>query len=470
MRNAVKKRKRLLAISVAMFMICGMALGYAALSSSLKISGTGTISANWDILFTNIEEMGRKGASSNQSEITDKLTAIFDVNIEAPGDYIEYNVTLKNNGNIDAVIESIEGIVEANQQTPTGIQFGIRGIRIGDALIAGSEKTFVVRAEILSSATVLPRGTKTLDLKVNVRQNDIDSSGLATTFKDCFQTNEAGDTITKYLCGKNNTNGYSEIFEVNIPQKINGHIITKIGSKAFSSKGLTSIIIPNTVTQIENHAFMGNQLTSLIIPDSVKTIENDAFVGNQLSEIEIPSSVTRIGFGAFRNNKMPNDQSFIYNRNSDGTENKTSLNSYAGIDTRVVLPNNIKVIGGHAFHGNSITEIHFPDQLTAIEAGAFQANYGLTQIVIPASVTTLGNSSFCDCRNLTKVEFLGDVPAMVGIGIFTDNKKLTTDTIQVPTGKLDQYRNAKGQCQQNCLPSKTWFGSEDASLLNAFYE
>lgn len=453
MKNAVKKRKRLLAISVAMFMICGMALGYAALSSSLKINGTGTISTNWDILFTSIEEKSSKGATTNSKEITDKLTATFDVNIGVPSDYIEYNVTLKNNGNIDAVIASVEGIAEANQQAPTGIQFGIRGIRIGDDLLAGSEKTFVVRAEIPNYEVTLPSGTKSLDLKINVRQKTVDSSGLVTTLSECFSTN-----------------GYSEIFEVNIPQKINGHIITKIGSKAFSSKGLTSIIIPNTVTQIENHAFMGNQLTSLIIPDSVKTIENDAFVGNQLSEIEIPSSVTRISFGAFRNNKMPNDQAFIYNRNSDGTENKTSLNSYAGMDTRVVLPNNIKVIGAHAFHGTSITEIHFPDQLTAIEAGAFQANYGLTQIVIPASVTTLGNSSFCDCRNLTKVEFLGDVPAMVGIGIFTDNKKLTTDTIQVPTGKLDQYRNAKGQCQQNCLPSKTWFGSEDASLLNAFYE
>ncbi|MCI8445210.1 MAG: hypothetical protein HFG15_02110, partial [Bacilli bacterium] len=49
-----KNRKRLVILSVALFMICGVALGYAALSSSIKINGTGTISTNWDILFTNI--------------------------------------------------------------------------------------------------------------------------------------------------------------------------------------------------------------------------------------------------------------------------------------------------------------------------------------------------------------------------------------------------------------------------------
>ena len=259
MRNAVKKRKRLLAISVAMFMICGMALGYAALSSSLKISGTGTISTNWDILFTKIEEKGSKGASSNQSEIIDKLTATFDVSIEAPGNFIEYNVTLKNNGNIDAVIESVTGIVEANREAPTGIQFKVSGIRIGDDLLAGSEKTFIVRAEIPGGETTLPSGTKTLDLKVNVRQKDIDSSGLVTTFKDCFQTNEVGDTITKYLCGKENTNGYSEIFDVNIPRELNGRTITKIGAIVFFNMGLTSVTIPSTVTEIHGTSFCSKQ-------------------------------------------------------------------------------------------------------------------------------------------------------------------------------------------------------------------
>jgi len=297
-----KNQKRLLVLSGALFMICGMALGYAALSSSLKINGTGTISTNWDILFTNITEKSSKGAVNNDSRIMGKLAATFDVTLDSPGSYIEYNVTIKNNGNIDAVIESVAGIVDANTQAPTEIQFGISGLRIGDDLLAGAEKTFVVRAEILSSETTLPRGTKTLDPNVNVRQKDIDSSGIVTTFKDCFQTNEVGDTITKYLCGKNNINGYNEILDVTIPKEIDGKTITKIGDKAFRETGLTSVNLPDTIIVIGIQAFYINKLKQILIPDSVKTIESYAFNLNQITELMIPSSVTSIGATAFANN------------------------------------------------------------------------------------------------------------------------------------------------------------------------
>ena len=232
MRMVKKNQKRLLVMSVALFIICAMALGYAALSSSLKISGTGTISANWDILFTNIEEGSKKGATSNESVITDKLTATFDVDLNAPGDYIEYHVTIKNNGNIDAVIENIIGIADINRQPPTDIKFSIEGIRTGDDLLAGEEKTFVVRSEFNQLATNLPTINKSLDLKINVKQKDSSGSTI-TALKNCFVTNKAGDAITGYLCGKGNPNGYSEILDVTIPERIDGVTITKIDSNAF---------------------------------------------------------------------------------------------------------------------------------------------------------------------------------------------------------------------------------------------
>lgn len=168
MRYAKKNQKRLLIISAALFVICIIALGYAAISSSIKINGVGTISTNWDILFTSIEENGSKQATTNHKEITDKLSAVFDVTLEVPGSYVEYMVVLKNNGNMDAVIESIGGITEANEQEPTGIQFQVKDINIGDKLLAGTEKQFLVRAEIPVEETILPTGNKTLELTINV--------------------------------------------------------------------------------------------------------------------------------------------------------------------------------------------------------------------------------------------------------------------------------------------------------------
>ncbi len=461
MRMIKKNQKRFVILCVALFMICGVTLGYAALSSSIKINGTGTISTNWDILFTNIEEKSSKGAVNNDSRITDKLTATFNVDLDSPGSYIEYNVTIKNNGNTDAVIAKVGGIVEANTQEPTGIQFKVSGIRVGDDLLASSEKTFVVRAEIPGGVTTLPETSKTLELTVEVRQKEVDNSGLVTTLGECFETNETGETITKYLCGKNNTNGYSEILDVNIPGEINGHTITKIGASAFSQMGLTSVTFPNTITTIASQGFRGNSLKKLVLPNSMKSIGSYVFIENQLTEIDIPSSVTSIGFSAFRVNAMPSDQAFIYNRNSDGTENKSSLNSYAGAErTKVVIPDHIKEIGDSAFQNCNIVEIELPDQLTTIKTSGFVGNK-FTSITLPITLSSIGNYAF-NVATLNHVEFLGDVP-QVGRGIFVYNG---TITIKVPIGTLEQYKTVKSTYS----PSQSWFGSDNENLLDAFYE
>jgi len=443
-------------------MICGVTLGYAALSSSIKINGTGTISTNWDILFTNIEEKSSKGAVNNDSRITDKLTATFNVDLDSPGSYIEYNVTIKNNGNTDAVIAKVGGIVEANTQEPTGIQFKVSGIRVGDDLLASSEKTFVVRAEIPGGVTTLPETSKTLELTVEVRQKEVDNSGLVTTLGECFETNETGETITKYLCGKNNTNGYSEIFDVNIPRELNGRTITKIGAIVFFNMGLTSVTIPSTVTEIHGTAFTYNPLKQLHLPNSVKTIGSGAFRGNALTEITIPSSVTSIGSSAFADNQLPSDQAFIYNRNSDGTEDKSRLNSYAGAErTKVVIPNHVKEIGEQAFFACRILEIELPDQLTTIKNSAF-ANNQFTSITFPPTLNSLGNYAL-NVTTLTHVEFLGTVPS-VGVGVFPYNG---ANTIKVPSGTLEQYKSVS---HSSYSPSKIWFGQDDDNLLDAFYE
>ena len=465
MRMIKKNQKRLMVMSIVLFMICAMALGYAALSSSLKISGTGTISANWDILFTRIEEASKKGATSNESVITDKLTATFDVNIEAPGNFIEYNVTLKNNGNIDAVIESIGGIVEANGEAPRGIQFGIRGIRIGDDLLAGAEKTFVIRAEIPVGETNLPTGTKSLDLKVNVRQKDIDSSGIVTTFKDCFRTNEAGDTITEYLCGEGNTNGYSEILDITVPNEIDGKTITTLGFQSFYNKEIRSVILPSTLTTINGQAFYINFLQTITIPNSVTTIGDHAFTNNRLTEITIPKSVTHLGVSAFRMNQMVGENAFIYHRNSDGTEDKTKLNSYAGANRdHVIIPSQVTTIGNAAFLNIECQTVTLPSQLTTIEYSAF-VNNRLQTLVLPATVNNIGYRAFAD-NQLTQIEFQGANP-IVDHAIFANNSQLTANTIKVPNGTLERYKNVTSGPY---TPSQVWFGSRDESLLDAFYE
>ena len=115
-----------------------------------------------------------------------------------------------------------------------------------------------------------------------------------------FETDKNGK-LTQY-------NG-TEI-NVTIPQEIEGIQITAIGSRAFASKGLTSVVLPEGVIKIGTWAFWGNCLTEIIIPARVTDIGIYAFLQNQISKLVIFGKVKITdlsfdnGFDVFyRNNK-----------------------------------------------------------------------------------------------------------------------------------------------------------------------
>ncbi len=140
----------------------------------------------------------------------------------------------------------------------------------------------------------------------------------------CFKTQEfdnKGTTeimITNYnpSCGR----------EVVIPSKINGHEVTVIGNSSgynesyimpivvvhdpmsFCGKGLTSVVIPNTVRTIGSVAFAGNNLTKVEIPDSVTWIDDKAFQDNPLEEVKVGSGIEYIGNVAFNAGSYSNFQ------------------------------------------------------------------------------------------------------------------------------------------------------------------
>lgn len=66
---------------------------------------------------------------------------------------------------------------------------------------------------------------------------------------------------------------------------------------------------------------------------------------------------------------------------------------------------------------------------------------------------------------------MGPVPTTVKMNIFDENSDLTSHTIQVPNGTLEQYKTTQMINDGRPIsPSQVWFGSDDTSLLEAFYE
>ena len=68
---------------------------------------------------------------------------------------------------------------------------------------------------------------------------------------------------------------------------------------------------------------------------------------------------------------------------------------------RVILSNNLQVIGSGAFnHCSKLTTINIPSSVTQIGKSAFNDCSSLTTIDIPSSVTHIGDYAFYDCSSL----------------------------------------------------------------------
>ena len=205
--------------------------------------------------------------------------------------------------------------------------------------------------------------------------------------------------------------------ELVIPATYNGLPVIAIGERAFAyiEHKFTSVILPDTIRVIGIAAFEGCwEMTSIHIPESVTCIEYAAFWGcEKLTSLYIPANVTNIGPAVFawcaklvdltvdeKNPAYCVVDGVLYNKD------KTVLVAYLASksDQPFVIPTGVTTIAESAFECcQNLTEIILPDTLATIEAGGFQNCANLTGITIPASVTYIGDYVFENCDSLAEI-------------------------------------------------------------------
>ena len=97
--------------------------------------------------------------------------------------------------------------------------------------------------------------------------------------------------------------------------------------------------------------------------------------------MDIPSSVTYISPGAFNDNRLPDDEAFIFQRKSDGSIDDTTLVSYGGANrNNIIIPETVKTISSSVFTYIGVKEITIPKTVETIEPRGLEKNTWSTSL------------------------------------------------------------------------------------------
>lgn len=245
------------------------------------------------------------------------------------------------------------------------------------------------------------------------------------------------------------------------------YTVTTIGREAFRNKGLTSVILPQTLTTLEFRAFRDNRgISSITIPVNVISVGNESFFNNSLTEVISqninPPSIAGGTFGdrSVINLTIPTGTEVAYNDASwtgfftvNGIPRIGSAFTVDDLNYRVISlnPNTAELIGGtvtgglvipqnvpfsdsvsftitavgsNAFEDAGLTSVSIPNSVMSIGALAFKRNQ-LNNITIPNSITSIGN----DCFSFNQLESIIIPDGVNNIGDFTFRNNALTNVV-----------------------------------------
>lgn len=211
------------------FVFASVTVGYAALSTTLSITGKGTLSKNsWDIHFENlvIVDNGASAVTTAPTIDSTKTKVSFNITLSKPGDTYEFTVDAVNKGTIDAMLSGFSATsLTTDQQkylTYTVTYSDGATISTKDYLKKGTSETIRVRVRFKDdlTATDLPSSAETLNLTATFVYVQADSTAKERAkpsilcIRDNTATSEDLMLGDKLYCDVNGDGTYNESTEI----------------------------------------------------------------------------------------------------------------------------------------------------------------------------------------------------------------------------------------------------------------
>lgn len=270
-------------------------------------------------------------------------------------------------------------------------------------------------------------------------------------------------TIEEAAFGMINSNFISQcpyyIGELNLPSTLK-YLRSPFAVSGFSG----NLLLPEGI--IEATAPSGYFSGSLYFPESLKKVSGGWGYPDMTGTLVIPRCMTVVGgFGG---------GGFNHVEFHDGvTEIADGAFGGSNLQGELVLPPNVRKIGGWAFAATKISKIIFNDELRIINrgglneegafcnnpyltgtltlpknvaritAGCFRFCPGITGLVIPECVEFIDDLAFEGCNGIASIVSHATEPPILGYNAFNGVNK-DNFTVEVPKGCVDKYKEADG--------------------------
>lgn len=188
----MKKSKKNYVAIVLVVLLLALAVGYAAFSQTLTISGTAGATGKWDVKFTNATASASivKGTQANTATLSEDGKSItVKVNLATQGDGSNITATITNGGTVDAKLKEFlvsgdltQDGTNTNVYQNGAIKLTVPTLSEEDVVIkAGESKTFTFSVEWDDTKTLsADTETATFDITFDYVQDGITGTFTGT--------------------------------------------------------------------------------------------------------------------------------------------------------------------------------------------------------------------------------------------------------------------------------------------------